>query len=971
MNKKKYPLGGNPLVGGLLGALTTKASSFPETMRVGKTRPNEMLAMASAEQGKQDAMDYIKSKRYKDLLKKELKKSKATDYPTGIKPTFDQLYNERLTRVESTPMQHIEKSPYIWDYKQQTNLGGQNLNYPGANDKIFSSTFVNPLFDPTKMSEVGTPSKGLVKEFRDAGLEESIHGTHNPLKSKSTTSINLPKPGSKTTNRYKNITPFALDVIRKNTVAPEQITDFAEDYTPKEIKAKQDYTSVPTEIMAQIPKILNEREVKGKFRNKDFKEMVNNPTIGSERLLNATSGSMDPFVKLKEDKKLYRQTKKRTKEILNNVAMEDENLIPIARNGGQMKKKRNGGKAYYKNQYSQVQDIIGLPTFNMGGDTEQKGGFNMKAFGNIAGNVGGAVSGSLNSGMEWKQNESYDVSNNGLQKGAEAGFGSNPVSGAFMGIGKAGEGVFDSMVPGLGESIFSPHKKYIRAHKEKNPRYLIPVAGSIIAAMDSQKELDKEKSLASRSLNPYGDSYLRNGGELIKYDAPTHENGGEMITKEGQPTNDPNQGIAEIEKKETYHDGYVFSDTLKHKSGKTFAAVSKAIDKAFKGKNTTLDSRTRKKQLEMLKQQNEASRIEVESNQPKQQFNNGGTIDPTKLVGEEIIAAKQDNDYTYNPFQQNSPLAYSTTPISTITPTTVGTQNGKAQALSRQLRNLGSTAKANVAGQGIPGMTFKGQKAYPFKDKYSTKEIEPIQGSIEQTFDMGKAEKLAEEDTKFPTKEKKGSDYLTAARIGKGIEMAGKAGIMSAGFDKVNPELNPQAKRVAELMRNRNINSQAQLNQINLQRNAALANNQSARSLNVKRALDQRTYSAAAQQSANAKLQEQMQNAGYRGQEAQVLSRLGSEEAQAKVYAADATARNKGQWLTNLGTVLGDVGRAGAFESKVKMNDMQVAESLAMLGTKYENYGIDGTTIERLKKGKYTLKDIDKLQDALIKYNGK
>lgn len=998
--KKKYQNGGNPLLGGLLGSLTSQASvNYPEAMRVGQTRPEEIANMAAAEQGRHDAINYIKSDRYKKLLLKELKKSKASDYPNQVKPSFEELYTERLSRVEQSPLQHIEKSPYIWDYTQQTGYGGQNLSYPGAKGKVISSTYANPLFDPSVMTEAGVPVRDQATEFRQLGLEEALHGSHNPFYSKGNTSIPLAKPGIKDTGkRFKNITPYARDIIKSNTVAPENITDFPEGLDAEVIKQKQDYTVVPTEIITQIPKVLGEGNVKGKFRNKDFNTMINNPTISSERLLNATSGSMNPFEKLQqsrqgkspEEKKFYKETRKKTKEILNNIAMGEADSIPVAKYGGQMnikqliKKYQLGGTTqnqymsymmeeptYAKNAYDKYMMQAGMiPQYFMGGffgakDQSPEDKQKMQGYQQMIGNVGTAGSGAINSTMDWKQREGYDVSGEPIQKGMEAGFGSNPMSSMFMGIGKMGEGAVDKAVPGLGESIFSPHKKYLRAWREKNPRYLIPVAGSIIAAADEKKEMRAEEVQRQTALNPYGDSQFRNGGELIKYNAPSHENGGQMITANGTPTNNPNQAVAEIEKQETMHEGYIFSDTLKHKSGKTFADVSKAIEKHFKNKRGAIEQRTKRMQMDMLKAQNEKTRQQVET------MTNGGSI-PKYNNGGGVLAYKEP-EYTLAgvPVQFNPVAQYSTEPIATLSPSQLQVPTSEQNKFSQGLANLGDP---NVQAKevGIPGLTFRAQTSYPFTGRDTTplKTIDPSSLSIpynSETVSKVDAPTLTQETSK---KGKLGTDYLTPARIGKGIEMAGKAGILASGYDKVNPQLNPNAKAAADLMRKRKINTQALLNQINLQRNAALASNQNARSLNVKRGLDQRTFASAAQQAMMANLSEQQANANFRAQEAQTLAALGSEEARAKAVADDLTARNKGQWLTNLGTVLGDVGRAGAFETKVKVNDMQVAEGLSLLGAKYERFGVDADTYQRLKSGKYTSADVKKLEESIIRYKG-
>ena len=694
-----------------------------------------------------------------------------------------------------------------------------------------------------------------------------------------------------------------------------------------------------------------------------------------------------------------------------------------------------------------------LPKYDMGGDTPDKKLFNTNTFGQL-GNLAGAASGAINSELDWKNTEKYSVANDPLQKTIESGLGSNPITSAFMGLGKAGEALGDSVAPGLGEGLFSPHKSVMRAFKEGKPQYMIPIVGSMIAAADSQKQLNQEELDKTKMINPYGETTLKLGGALIKYDAPSHENGGQMITSTGAETSNPNKAIAEIEKKETMHNGYVFSDTLKASNDKTFAAVSKTIENRFKSKNDPISEKTRKLQLDLLKGQNETLKNQVENMTPMMQ--NGG--DPIKgvTIKNLLDSEKRQMDMVATPNkdiidtskkilsqEEKARLIQEEARLQEIVDARMYNLDNGTPWLADQMKTMNKQAKQADTNEylktaNIPIVVKKhGGKLHKM---YNGGDPDPrdteamgnmmalLRGATEEkgglpqvpnfmalanldnmmttmkeakvntgttpekidprdaanmlnmqtylknaTIENGTVTKpnksYTDKTTPVTTKESNGMDYLTPARIGKGIEMAGKAGILSAGYDKVKPELNPEAAKVKDLMKNR-INNQALLNQINLQRNAALASNNDARSLNVKRALDTRTYNSAANAAMTAKLQEQMQNNAYKQQEAGVLSQLGSEEARAKVYAEDATARNKGQWLTNLGTVLGDVGRAGEFETKVKVNDMQVAESLAMLGMKYEDYGVDATTYKRLKEGKYTIADVEKLQEGLIKYKG-
>jgi hypothetical protein len=88
------------------------------------------------------------------------------------------------------------------------------------------------------------------------------------------------------------------------------------------------------------------------------------------------------------------------------------------------------------------------------------------------------------------------------------------------------------------------------------------------------------------------------GGEFKQYNAPSHANGGQYIDTNGNPTNQ-NKAVAEIEKNENSHDGFVYSDHLVNSdTGNTFAKDAKDIEKMTKGKD---DISKQSKILQLLK----------------------------------------------------------------------------------------------------------------------------------------------------------------------------------------------------------------------------------------------------------------------------------------------------------------------------------------------------------------------------------
>ena len=123
---------------------------------------------------------------------------------------------------------------------------------------------------------------------------------------------------------------------------------------------------------------------------------------------------------------------------------------------------------------------------------------------------------------------------------------------------------------------------------------------------------------------------LKFGGKVKEYNLPTHEQGGGMIDKMGNPGNQP---VAEIEKKEVVYtdkrgtNPYVFSDTLTDSDGKTFAMKAKEYQKF--DKKDQVNQATYKKLMNELQMKNDLAR-EMEQPTTNQEglprFDPGGTL---------------------------------------------------------------------------------------------------------------------------------------------------------------------------------------------------------------------------------------------------------------------------------------------------------------------------------------------------------
>lgn len=132
---------------------------------------------------------------------------------------------------------------------------------------------------------------------------------------------------------------------------------------------------------------------------------------------------------------------------------------------------------------------------------------------------------------------------------------------------------------------------------------------------------------------------LKFGGKLKLNNLPSHEQGGGIVDKMGNPSLN---GVAEIEKQESIYTSkkgntpYVFSDTLMDSNGKTFSQNAMSVDKKFKGKDQ-ISKTTHKKLMDELMAKNEiAKKLQEQVNGTNEQevpkFDGGGVLDNTGLT---------------------------------------------------------------------------------------------------------------------------------------------------------------------------------------------------------------------------------------------------------------------------------------------------------------------------------------------------
>lgn len=438
--------------------------------------------------------------------------------------------------------------------------------------------------------------------------------------------------------------------------------------------------------------------------------------------------------------------------------------------------------------------------------------------------------------------------------------------------------------------------------------------------------INKEKPVipAKANSNPFGNIQFKNGGDLKQYNAPTHEQGGQMIDANMNPTNNQNLAVGEIEKNENGFNNYIYSDTLGN-GKKTFADLAKKIVNKYENKKDEISTKTKNMELERLKQQNEAVKQQNDIQNQPMKFEGGGDLPPfaSNFTMKDFLNKSNLNDNSLiTPL-----LSPSTMPA--FTPLSVTTNNTTPNLLT-------PNNPTNITG-GLPS----GQQV--LNNSANTK-LQPIGSDNNNSNNNLKNLGLAGLGLSFGLK--------AADALGNNVEQ-----------EKL--QLNPEANQVKDLMGNRSINFQSILNQIDTSKNAALANNNSARSVNVKRALDTNVFSNAMQQMANSKLQEQQANNQYRGEEAGVLNNLGQQESAERIRQQNIQSMNSANLRNMRRDLIGDVNKMSmealnldnydkALKNKQDINRLTIEQYKSLAPSLLKYYDVaenpDGTIKLTLKK---------------------
>lgn len=436
-----------------------------------------------------------------------------------------------------------------------------------------------------------------------------------------------------------------------------------------------------------------------------------------------------------------------------------------------------------------------------------------------------------------------------------------PVDNDGRGVSKKGQKISDGVQTGLGAvsdiaSNFGPVGQMV-AGATKIGSFLVKGFTAIADAIKEKKHPTdelvnetysptyKDSSMSFGSLNTLNQMAL--GGQtqsttdnFKQYEAPSHENGGQMIDANNNPTKQPQKAVAEIEKKENSYKNYVFS----HELG--FAKLAEKINKKYKDREDPISKNSLDIELTELMKKNEKVKQQIQQSQQLAQavLEYGGVI-PKADLGLKLL-----DDLTN---------------------------------VNKDKTELGEyMADNNGVSPPIPNKDFS-KLNIPSNSTFNLGEV-PVLPSDTGEGDLPEAEK---------TRKQFSPEAISGFSI-KGLEMAAHLAQILKKPDYVKPVYNPEENTIKNKMANRKVDNQAIIDAINLEENASkqnLADNSS--SVGVQNANMQKLHANAINSIAKTKIEEQQLNNQYRGEEANMLNTLGTQKMQAQVYAEDVNAKSK------------------------------------------------------------------------------
>lgn len=232
-------------------------------------------------------------------------------------------------------------------------------------------------------------------------------------------------------------------------------------------------------------------------------------------------------------------------------------------------------------------------------------------------------------------------------------------------------------------------------------------ASTVAGVLQQANAFNKQTTPLKAPTNPFR-SY-RAGGQLKMNNLPSHEQGGGLVDKMGNPSTN---SVAEIEKQESIYTSkkgntpYVFSDTLKDSNGKTFSQNAMSVDRKFKGKDQ-ISKTTHKKLMDELMAKNEiAKKMQEQVETPEAtQMPNGGLLNDSSgelTLNNPLLPSLGQFQYPNVKVPgQLTPMQQTETLVQDMTPTTTGTAitgQNTTPSLDLKLTPSGNPATKNPLG---------------------------------------------------------------------------------------------------------------------------------------------------------------------------------------------------------------------------------------------------------------------------------
>lgn len=428
----------------------------------------------------------------------------------------------------------------------------------------------------------------------------------------------------------------------------------------------------------------------------------------------------------------------------------------------------------------------------------------------------------------------------------------------------------------------------------------------------------------------YGLNQMKLGGDFKQYSAPSHASGGQLIDANGNPT--MNMPVAEIEKDENSHDGYVYSDTLVNPdTGNTFAKDAKTIAKKTNAKDD-ISKTSRILQLMKLRQSNEMLR-----------------------------QAGQVNE-------QGMPMAWSGLPY-----------RDESASLLPDLSIPLSTSPgiAPIYGQ-LP--TRGGVTGVPRPYPYNRTLMVETQAQPQDQFYTVTGDKNPAPAPAAPAQTGQ-TGLSTLNSIAAGLKGA------ALGYGAIDALRRPEQEKLQlpdysrgdQYFRGLDIDLAPALNEINMGATKAVQDTSNqAGGIGARNSRVNAILSRAGKNAASVQLQQQQANAGIRAQigsrEDMKSQTTANERIRQQITQSqnDATNRLAGRKffsdLSQVGTSLNNIQYMNdVMKNQNELGQQSIQYGLAVLANKYPNFKPDPSFLERLKSG--TLTDADKpLLDQLVQF---